>query len=271
MKKFLLTLVVLSLFSCKKETKKDAVVSVKGRSYSFEEICEQFNIPPQQVLLLQPDQKKQVIDYFVQNEVFYQEALSQKLDKDPDIAKRLETIKKQLLVQALFQKLMRELPQVSEIEAKAYYESHKDEYNSEIRIGRIILDNEEKAREVLNKIKSGEDFSKLAKQYSIDTIAGKKGGDYGWISKGDYYNMPEIENAAFGIKDVGGVSDIIISPFGYEIVKLLDRRKMKVERKFDNIKSSIINELTMERQKTLLDSLTNSWKTKYNVKLTEGK
>lgn len=266
MKKVLYVLLVLALFSCKKE-KKDAVVSVGKDSYTIEDLCEQLNIPPQQALMLTPEQKQQVIDYFVQMELFYKEAIVRKLDKDPDFQKKLEATKKGYLIQQLYQNLMREMPQVTEIEAKAYFQAHKDEYNTEIKIARIILDNEQKATEVYQKLIAGEDFAKLAKQFSVDTITGKKGGDYGWISRGDLLAMPEVEDAAFGIKNIGGISNIVPSPYGLEIIKLLDKRKMKTERNFDSLKFSIINKLSMERQRAFVDSLTTSWKQKYNVKV----
>lgn len=270
MKKVLAILVVLSIFSCKK-VKKDAVVSIGSNSYTIEELCEQLNIPPQQAMALTPKQKQQVIDYFVQGEIFYREALSRKLNKDPEFQRRIEATKKGILIQQLYQNLMRELPQVSEIEAKAFYEAHKDEYNTEIKIARIMFDNEQTADLVYQQLLSGGDFAKLAKQYSVDSATGKNGGVYGWISRGDLYAMPEVEDAAFGIKNVGEISNIVITPYGLEIIKLLDRRKFKVERNFDNLKFSIINKLTMERQKTFLDSLTTTLKKKYNVNVLGAK
>ncbi len=266
MKKFFPILIVLALFSCKK-VKKDAVVSIGGNSYTFEEICEELNIPPQQVMMITPEQKKQVINSFVQYELFFKEAKSRKLDKDPEFQKRIEKMKKGYLIQMCYQDVMKDLPRVSEIEAKAYYEAHKDEYNTEIKIARIILDNETTANTVYQKLLSGEDFSKLARQYSIDTISGKNGGVYGWISRGDLYAMPEIEEAAFSIKEIGGISNIVVSPYGLEIIKLLDRKKTKIERNFDNLKGTILNRLTMERQNRYLDSLTTAWKDKFKVKL----
>lgn len=266
MKKVLAIFFVLALFSCKKE-KKDAVLSIGRDSYTIEDLCDQLNIPPQQAFMLTPEQKKQVVDYFVQTEIFYKEAIARKLDKDPDFQKKLEATKKGYLIQQLYQNLMKEMPQVTEIEAKAFYEAHKDEYNTEIRIARIILDKEQTAALVYQKLISGEDFGKLAKQFSIDTISGKNGGVYGWISRGDLYAMPEVEDAAFAIKNVGGISSIVPSPYGLEIIKLLERRKLKTERSFDNLKFSIINKIAMDRQRAFVDSVTTLWKQKYNVKI----
>jgi parvulin-like peptidyl-prolyl isomerase len=78
-----------------------------------------------------------------------------------------------------------------------------------------------KAEEVFKRLKAGEDFATLAKEYSSDPGSKENGGDLGWFGHGKM--VPEFEKAAFTLQP-GQVSDIIESQFGFHIIKVEGRR-----------------------------------------------
>jgi peptidyl-prolyl cis-trans isomerase SurA len=78
----------------------------------------------------------------------------------------------------------------------------------------------EKAQKILDSIKSGIDFSELAKRNSDDSLSAIQGGNLGKVKKGSF--VKEFEDAAFLLKP-GEVSDLVETEFGYHIIKLLDR------------------------------------------------
>ena len=72
------------------------------------------------------------------------------------------------------------------------------------------------AQEVLRRAKAGDDFGRLAAEYSDEPGAGSRGGSLGRFSHGQM--VPPFEAAAFRLK-VGEISDIVETPFGYHIIQ----------------------------------------------------
>ncbi len=92
--------------------------------------------------------------------------------------------------------------------------SSVDKVNEEIKI---------KAESVLKRVKLGEDFTTLAKEFSEDPGSKDKGGDLGYFSKG--VMVPEFEQAAWDLK-VNQVTDQLVkTQFGYHIIKKTGKRK----------------------------------------------
>ena len=79
------------------------------------------------------------------------------------------------------------------------------------------------AEQVLARARAGQDFAKLAREFSTDPTVRENGGDLGWLSRGD--TVESFEDAAFALKE-GEVSDIVQTPFGYHIIKLEERRML---------------------------------------------
>jgi len=78
-----------------------------------------------------------------------------------------------------------------------------------------------KAEEALKRVKAGENFEALAKEYSTDPGSKENGGDLGWFGRGRM--VPDFEKAAFALQP-GQVSEIVESPFGFHIIKVEGRR-----------------------------------------------
>lgn len=74
---------------------------------------------------------------------------------------------------------------------------------------------------MLKRVRAGEDFAKLAKEFSTDAGNKDKGGDLGWFGKGAM--VPAFEEAAFKLKP-GEISDLVETPFGLHIIKLDERK-----------------------------------------------
>ncbi|MDP2625272.1 MAG: peptidylprolyl isomerase, partial [Candidatus Peregrinibacteria bacterium] len=75
------------------------------------------------------------------------------------------------------------------------------------------------AEEIRQKALDGEDFGDLAKEYSDEAAAVTTGGDLDWFGPGDM--VEEFENAAYAT-EIGGISEVVETQFGYHIIWVMD-------------------------------------------------
>jgi peptidyl-prolyl cis-trans isomerase C len=90
----------------------------------------------------------------------------------------------------------------------------------EIRAGHILVSKLDEADHVMRELKSGKDFSELARKFS-SCPSGKNGGDLGFFSQGQM--VKEFEDAVFALKP-GQVTGPVRTQFGFHIIKLLERK-----------------------------------------------
>ena len=91
--------------------------------------------------------------------------------------------------------------------------------SNKIKCSHILVQKQSEALAVLERIKNGEKFGKLAKELSIDSGSAKRDGNLGYFGRGKM--VKEFENAAFKLA-VGQISEPIRTQHGYHIIKRLE-------------------------------------------------
>ena len=86
----------------------------------------------------------------------------------------------------------------------------------------LIIEDEARARAVLERVKNGEDFAELVKQFSQDANTLEKGGDLGWLKRGQYQKA--VEEVIFALKAGEVAPDVIKTEAGFVIVKVEERK-----------------------------------------------
>ena len=110
----------------------------------------------------------------------------------------------------------------------------------------ILLKTEEEAKDVKTKIEAGLAFEDLALASSIDAETAAKGGELGWISRGEY--PKEFEDSAFNL-EVGAISDPIASDLGFYIIKVNSRKNS-----FNDLKEDVRIGLENEKYEEYLEA-----------------
>lgn len=143
-------------------------------------------------------------------------------------------IKDYLLIQNVQSKITQDI-KITPSEVSAYYKSIPADsiplIGSQLEVSQIVskpeISNEEielvkeKLNSLRNRILKGDDFATLANLYSEDPGSMSKGGEIGFVGRGELF--PEFEAAAFALKP-GEVSPVIKTEKGFHIIKLIERR-----------------------------------------------
>jgi peptidyl-prolyl cis-trans isomerase D len=124
--------------------------------------------------------------------------------------------------------------QVAEADVEKYYTEHAQEFETprQVRASHLLVsvpqtggsEAEDKARakvaDVIKRVKAGEDFGKLAAEISEDPGSKTKGGELGWVKKGEM--VPQFEEALFSLKQGELTAEPVRTPFGYHAIKVLE-------------------------------------------------
>ncbi len=181
---------------------------------------------------------------------FAKMAEEQSLHKDPGVAAELAQAKEKILSEALLKKMeAANTPSESAaLEwARTTYKVNPKRFETgkQVRTSHIlILGNAPNARRIaedtLAEVKANPaKFEELAKERSADQGSAANGGDVGFFGEGRM--VKPFEDAAFALEMKGDVSDLVVTQFGFHIIKLTDTRPAGI-RTFDEVKDGLVRE-----------------------------
>ena len=204
---------------------------------------------PSRTYLQTPDRKRQFVENMVLNDLLYGEGQKLGYDKDDDIDRQVNDLRRRLVVQKVVREFQK-APEITDEQAKAYYDANPNLYSTtQIHASHILVKDEATAKEILDQLKADPSkFADIAKEKSIDKTSGAKGGDLGTFGQGRM--VPEFERAAFALKP-GEISDIVKTQYGYHIIMVSDRKegeRRPFDQVKDQIKSTLRNKAIQEQQ-----------------------
>lgn len=193
--------------------------------------------------LPEAQKKMALLEYLVDNQLFAEAAEAEKLGAGPEFDARLAYLKRKAMRELYFEKQIK--ASVSDADIRKIYDDQVKQIKpeEEVQARHILVETEEKAKELTAKIKAGGDFAQLAKENSKDPGSKDTGGDLGFFSKGQM--VPQFEEAAFALKK-GDISEPVKTQFGYHILKLEERR-FRPPPAFEAVKERILQSMLLRK------------------------
>lgn len=205
--------------------------------------------------------KKQIATELMNQHLIYLDAIENGLEDDPEFQKELAHAKEQILRQYSMKRVL-EAVRVSEEEAKEYYARHKDDFKPiyMYKASHILVDDEDKAKEIKGKLDQGEAFEDLAKANSTCPSA-ENGGDLGTFATGQM--VPEFDIALEQMQ-AGQISDPVKTQFGHHIIKL-EEKDLARDVDFESNRADIESMLLGQKQQEAYLEKTEELQKKYGV------
>lgn len=208
-------------------------------------------------------QKKQLLRDLAQFEALAMEAQLKGYDQHPDVLQ----YQKRLMVSKLLQNELKEklkITDISDADAKTYYDGHLEEFNQEakVRISHLLSKSKEQAEKILAEIKADVGkyryrthrvFQKLARKHSVDAKTKPHGGDLGYFTvsgpaKGNTHKIPRVLLVeAFKMKRVNDLAGPIKSDQGWHVL-LLSHQRPRIARPFASVKRYIQSRLFRQKR-----------------------
>ncbi|HPP06050.1 MAG TPA: peptidylprolyl isomerase [Syntrophorhabdaceae bacterium] len=263
-------LISFVLFGCGKTDNSKVLATIDGEKITINEFNKELDKIPINMKMMVATQsgKKNYLEKIIMKKLLLREAKKEDIEKNPEFQERLKDIKEQLVIEFLLKKKINVDAQITEDDLKQYYEKNKEAFkrDREINTRHILVNTEDEARQIKEKISKGEDFAELAKKYSIDPSAKANGGEIGFHPKGTL--LPEYEAAAFKLNKVGQISDIVKTKFGYHIIKLEGIRPPSYM-PYEEVKDYIKQKIAQEKQTQALEKYITNLKSTAKITINE--
>lgn len=237
----------------------EVIATYAGKRFTTDDLLREVErLPPRsRAQLSTPERKRQFVDNFILNDLLSEQGRKKGYDKDPDIVRQIDELRQRLVVQRVMRDYQ-EAPILTDEEVRKYYDENQRLFSgAQIHAAHILVKDEALANKLREQLISEPDkFEELAKANSVDTATAARGGDLGFFGQGRM--VAEFERAAFALEKPGDLSPVIQTPFGFHIIKLIERKEGP-SKPFDEVKDRIrvamVNQRRQEQVTKRFDSV----------------
>ena len=218
-----------------------------------------------------PQAKQQYLQAWLAQEVLYRQALEEELAEKPEARKLIDQLTRGALSQLLMNRELASKINITETDVQTYYTANKDKFiePAMAKISHILLEDQQQANELIGRIKGGEDFGVLAKQFTKDESTKEKAGrietevqeDSAIPGIGTY---EELNKKIFAVNAPKVLDEPFKTEKGWEIVKvetLTPQRQKTLDEVSQQVMSMLANQKRQDVQNSYIEQMMN----KYNV------
>ena len=227
-------------------------------------------LPPQFQTFYGGPGKRLLPEYIIQMKVLSAEALKLKLDDGAEVRQALQIARDGILADAARKRLFQAIT-ISDQEMRDLYQKEKD-LSQEVSIRHILIRTDtaaigsttpgqvplpedearQKLEDIRKRIQAGADFGEMAKQFSQDAATASSGGGMGVVQRDKV--IPPIVKAADSLEP-GQVSNLISTPYGFEIIQVESKRT----KPFEEVKSILAAEVRKSKQDDIVEQLVEKY------------
>ncbi len=210
-----------------------------------------------------PQGRSAILEQLIANKLLLIEAQKNLYEHNAEFKAQLEKVKNDMLVNFAISKMLSEVKPATDEEVKKYYDNNKEQFakDESVNASHILVDSEEKANELIEKINKGEVTFEDAARENSTCPSKENGGNLGEFTKGQM--VPEFDEAVFAM-NVGEIKGPVKTQFGYHIIKLVAKNEASTYN-FDEIKAQLSDMVNKEKQQNAFQSKINQLKILYPV------
>jgi peptidyl-prolyl cis-trans isomerase C len=208
------------------------------------------------------EKKKELLDSLVRYDVLAIEARKRGYERDPEV----QRVAKDKMVKLFTQQEIVDKVKPSDVpdaDVGKYYTDHATDYARPemVRASQILVKERAKAAKILAEVKAAPKsdmraFRDLVTKYSEDADSKPRGGDLTQFDRATAQHPQAVVAAAFALKEVGDVSDLVATDKGFAILKLTDKRpalSRSLEDAKPEIQRRLLDELRTKKKKEFVD------------------
>jgi len=218
-----------------------------------------------------PQAKKQFMQNYLAEEILYRQALQENFTEKPEVKRLLTDVTRSVLSQQLMNEQLALKINITENDLQTYYTANKEKYiePASAGIGRILVSDEQLAKDLIKRIKDGEDFAELAKEFSEDQDTKDKDGKIDIdVTKGSYVpvigDAEELNEKIFQASPPAVLDEPYKSEKGWEIIKVEEKYDHR-QKTFNEVRQQVASELLNQKRQDIQRDFIDQMMDKYNV------
>ena len=215
--------------------------------------------------------KRQYLQAWLAQEILYRQALEEGLTEKSEVKKILRELTRGVLSQQMMNRRLADKIHITETDLQTYYTANKDKFVEPARtkISHILVDDEQQANDLIKRIKDGEDFGELAKQFTKDQGTKENGGKIDTdVTEGPYIPVigesKELNEEIFAADAPAVLESPVKTEKGWEIVKV-EEKTAERQKTFDEVRQQVMYALTNQKRQDVQQEYIKQMMDKYNV------
>ena len=231
------------------------LAKVNGETLTLDDLMQQF--PQNDRDKLSGDDLQKAIDIWINTQLFADEGIRRGLDKDPHVMAVVKFRKSDAIAGKLVEAEISNGVAVTPADIDSAYNIDKGNY---VKASHILVNTGDEAEAIYNRLKKGDDFGKLAADYSVDKMSAVNGGDLGYFSLDQAGQLGDDFASALVHLKVGEFSKPILSNYGFHLVKVTSRPAEESGSMPPELSGIISQDILRAKQNTAYNNLLDSLK-----------